>query len=194
MLVGIVNVRYVFLLSLLIILLFVLLCGCSFETNNQHISKTVSEIRIPSAIKGAALPTGATLVASVYMDGNTTATATKSLTLPVTSNVEVTLTNISVGNHTFTIVFEYTNDPDPNFAGTFELARATSGTVSIVQGQNPDLVFQDTDFDTSSDSDGDGVSNVAELDQNMRTNPSDSTCVLGKSILQNTAQKGCTLG
>jgi hypothetical protein len=185
------NLNY----AILLFIVSIIFGGCSREENaeeQQSANKTVSEIAIPSAIKSAALPNNATLIANVYIDyvdSNSTPAATQELTLPVTGNVEFTLEGISLGDHTFTIIFEYTNDPNPAFAGTFELARATSDVVTIVAGSNPSLTFSDTDYDTSADDDNDGLTNLTELDESMRTNPGNSECVLDSSLLDL-----CTLG
>jgi len=174
------------------------LSACSQSDSNefgQTPNKTVSQITIPSVIRVAALPAGATLIAEVYIDyvdSTSAPRATRSLTLPVSGNVSFTLSSIPVGSHTFTIIFKYTGDPD--FTGTFELARATSDPINIASGSNPEFTF--ANLDASADDDNDGVSNLIELDadQPPRSNPADSTCILDKSILQNDSGQGCTLG
>jgi hypothetical protein len=129
-----------------------------------------------------------------YVDSSSVPRATQNLTLPVSGNVSFDLSGIPVGSHTFTIIFKYTDDPE--FAGTFELARATSDPINIGSGSNPGFVFSDAGYDTGADDDNDGVSNLVELDadQPPRSDPNDSTCILDKSILQNDSGQGCTLG
>jgi hypothetical protein len=155
--------------------------GCSGDDKNeQGVSKTAGEISIPSAIRGAALPSGATLIAEVYIDyvdDSSIPAETQNLTLPVTENVQFTLSGISLGDHRFTVIFKYTNDPE--FPGTFELARGASEVVPIVDGTNPGITLDDAAYDTSADDDNDTVPNLTELD--MRSNPGDDVCVIGVS-------------
>lgn len=177
-------VRFIIILLILPFLFY----GCSAEDNNEgDVSKTGGEISIPSAIRGAALPAGATLIAKVYIDyvdDSSTPVDTQNLTLPVTDNVEFTLSGISLGDHRFTVIFEYTDDPE--FSGTFELARGVSDVVTIVAGSNPGITLDDAAYDTSADDDNDTVPNITELD--MRSNPGDDVCVIGVSKIGN-----CTL-
>jgi len=155
-------------------------------------SKTKGEFSVPTSIRVAALPAGATLVAKIYVDfvdENSVPLATKNLVFPVTGNIQFELAGITLGDHTFTVIFEYTDDPDPGFAGTFELARISSAVVNVVTGANTGISFSELDYDTSADADSDGVSNLEELSGSVRTNPNDSTCILDGSVLGS-----CVLG
>lgn len=190
------RVNYICLMAVIILWL----SACSQSDSPEHKqtpNKGVSQIAIPSVIRIAALPAGATLVAEVYVDyasSSSVPRATQNFTLPVSGNVSFSLSGIPIGSHTFTVIFKYTGDPD--FAGTFELARATSDPINIGSGSNPEFAFSNSDYDTSADDDNDGISNLVELDADNppRSNPGDSTCVLDKSILQNDSGQGCTLG
>lgn len=171
-------------LKILLVVLFLSIgCTSNNEEGQQDTVKSSAEFVIPSAINAAALPNGATLIAEIYRDYaglSSVPSDTQNLTLPVTGNVQFSLTGIPVGDHTFTIIFKYTDDP--LFTGTYELARATSGTVNIVKGNNPTFVFS-APYDTSADDDSDGVSNLTELD--ARSNPGDAVCVFGVSMIGN---------
>jgi len=155
-------------------------------------SKTKGGVSLPSSIRAAVLPAGATLVAKIYVDfvdENSVPLATKSFVFPVTGNIQFELAGIVLGDHTFTVIFEYTDDPEPGFAGTFELARISSAVVNVVAGANPNILFAESDYNTTADADSDGVSNLEELSGSVRTSPSDPRCVLDSSVLGS-----CVLG
>ena len=166
------------------------LAGCgngNGPDQNKSPVKTTSAIAIPDKIKAAALPSGGTLSASIFMDGSATAAATQ--------NVDVTAADVSfsldvaAGDHTFTIVFTY---DDATFSGgPFELARATSSTVSVTAGASQDVTFPAY---TYKDSDSDGRYDIYELDDAVRTDPTDPTCIVDKSVIGDTSANGCTLG
>lgn len=158
--------------------------GCTRDDNtaDEQVVKSGTGFAIPAAIKAATLPTDGTLTAKIYIDSNSTAAATQ--TVDVTA-AEVTFTlKVAPGDHTFTIVFEY-DDPVFN-ERTWELATATSDVVTVATGKETSVSFPAYIY---ADFDEDGLTNLAELDESMRTDPNNTACVLDSSVLD-----GCTLG
>lgn len=173
-----------------IFLLLLLQVGCVQNDSNGRgkPNTSTSGIAIPYAIVQAALPATGTLRALLYMDGGSTPIA-------YNMNVDTTATNVVLtadvgpGEHTFTIKFDYT---DPTYSGPWDLATATR-TLTIVQDVSNPLNFTAADYNYPDD-DMDGLSNLAELDASLGTDPSDPTCLLDKSVIGDPSQDGCTLG
>jgi hypothetical protein len=157
--------------------------GCSNNSSNSNNdtgnTKTSAGIAIPSVIKATALPNAGTLAAEIFVDGK----AGPKKTVDV-SATEVTFTlTVSAGSHNFTLVFYY-DDPVFN-SQTWELARATSSTVNVTGGSTTKVTFPAYSYQ---DYDGDGVSNLLELDSSTRTDPGIGTCIL------DSAKLSCQLG
>ena len=166
------------------------LAGCNNGNNeNQNTTpeKTTSKFMIPYMITIAALPNSGTLSASIFMDGSSTATATKNIAVTA-SSVSFNL-DVATGDHTVTIVLNYA---DSALAGSpFELARATSSSISVTAGSSQNVSFPAY---TYNDTDHDGVPDITELSTTVGTDPGDSTCILDKSVIGDTTADGCTLG
>jgi hypothetical protein len=146
-------------------------------------SPTTGTVTITSSSEGAGLPDTGTYVVSVYIDGSATAAATKTIDTSVSSvslNVDV-----AAGTHSFIVIFEYT---DQLFGGPYQLALSNAKSDDVVAGATHTVSYISSDY-SYQDFDGDGLTNLAELDNSIRTDPGDPRCVLDKSILA-----GCTLG
>ena len=164
-------------------------CGSDNASNeNGGENKNSGVIAIPSAIKEAALPGTGTLTAKIFIGSNITASASKTVAV---TDTEVSFTlKLNPGDYTFTIVFEY-DDPVFN-TQTWELARATSASVTVNTGTSTPVTFPAYAY---ADDDSDGITNLAELDESARTDPNDPTCLLDDAaILGGPSQSGCSLG
>lgn len=165
----------------------VLPIGCTQnDSSKEHKTSTDTGILLPQSIVTAALPAAGTLTAQLFMDGSLK--AENSNVDKNAASITFTLSEIEAGDHTFTIKFAYTH---PVFNGPWELATA-SKSITVVQDATNTL-----DFDTPyiyPDSDNDGVTNLAELDESVGTDPGSSTCVFDKSIIGVVNTAGCTLG
>lgn len=160
------------------------LSGCgsqnqAVDTGSSGQDDNVS-FQMPEAIFGNKLDQGAgTLTATISVEGGSATPMTIS-----GETASVTLDNIPTGLTTFTILFSYDLDP----YGPLDVARAEK-TFTVMEGSNS-LSFEVSDYDTASfDADGDGISNILELDENSNTSPVLSLCVLGTAELGN-----CELG
>lgn len=101
------------------------------------------------------------------------------------STASATCSKVPEGPRTFTITFTYDLDP----YGPLTIASA-SKQINVVKDRNNPLNFVTGDFDTASfDEDGDGISNILELDESSTSNPLLAPCVLGTSLLDD-----CELG
>lgn len=79
--------------------------------------------------------------------------------------------------HNVGVEFEFTL---PNSGGSFLIASATKTGVSATS-EGTDVAFSSNDFDTSMDNDGDGVSNLDEIEAG--NNPGNPSCVFGTSLI-----------
>ena len=96
----------------------------------------------------------------------------------------ITLANLDLGSTDFTIDVFY----DDGSSGNLQVASGTK-TISVAEGSNA-LDFVTADFDTASfDADGDGISNIVELDEASISSPVVSLCILDTAKLDN-----CELG
>jgi hypothetical protein len=160
-------------LRLCLLAIVLLLTACSGDNAHEQqndVVKSDTRVALPAAIRGASLPTtGGVLRARILVNGSEEDTKIMNVT-----DTDVTfILTLSPGNYTFTVVFEY-DDPEFDAQTWWELARATtSEPVTVEAGssiQVPLPVYTKADFD------GDGVDNVTELDESVRTNP--NSCVL----------------
>ena len=157
-------------------------CGSSDEpTANSTIEGDNVAFKIPDSLLGSRLDqTAGTLSASISVNGG----ADQAMTISGTT-ASVTLSSIPVGATTFIIKFFYDNGS----AGPLQVAQATK-TLTVAGGSNA-LNFAAADFTASFasfDRDGDGISNIDELDENSTSNPLVSSCILGTAALD------CQLG
>ena len=172
--------------SLLLLLVALTLAGCGNQnetsTNSSPQVDNVS-FRIPDAIASKLDRVGGTLTAVLTVNGvdrppititGDTATFTLSGTAGETLNLSIT--------------FTYFLPPFP----TLVVAASTTKSIVVSAGANT-VNFVTADYDTASfDEDGDGLSNIVELDNESTTNPivADAvTCVLGTSLIGS-----CVLG
>jgi hypothetical protein len=137
---------------------------------------------------GIGLPDTGTLTINVYVDGNTSAAASKTInTTDASANISV---SVASGSHIFRVAFEYA---DPVFGGPYRLSDADSATINVTKGSSQSVTFDSSVF-TYEDLDSDGITNLSELELSVRTDPADPTCVLDKSVIAGASAIGCTLG
>ena len=158
-------------------------CGSSDEpTANSTIEGDNVAFKIPDSLLGSRLDqTAGTLSATISVNGG----ADQAMTISGTT-ASVTLSSVPVGATTFIIKFFYDNG---STGGPLQVAQATK-TLTVAGGSNA-LNFAAADFTASFasfDSDGDGISNIDELDENSTSNPVVSLCIL------DTAALDCELG
>ena len=154
-------------------------CGSQNETtgSSPQQGENVS-IQIPDAA-GKLDQIAGTLTATISVNGG----APQAMTISGTS-ASVTLDSIPTGTTTFTIVFSY----ELASFGALVVASATR-TLDVLAGSNT-LSFAAADYDTASfDEDGDGISNIVELDEASISSPVVSLCILDTAKLDN-----CELG
>ncbi len=151
-------------------------CGNQDETAADSQQSSTLSFKISDSLLGSKLDqTAGTLTVRIQVGSGAFQTMTISgdgLT------ASLTLDNIPVGATDFTIEITYELVP----FGPLVVALGTK-TITVVEGGNT-LSFATTDFDTASfDEDGDGVSNLVELDENSTTSPVVAICVLDASLL-----------
>jgi len=155
-----------------------LLSACSDSADNKA-TEHVSAFKIPAVVQAITPPAGSSLQAFISVDGS----SRQAMTIDNTAGTaNITIDGLSLASHTFVIDFELVFDSDPS--NPVSLARATL-TQSINAGNNT-LTVVDSDFDTSFDDDNDGITNVVEVDTSTgggSTNPSNSDCVIGSSLI-----------
>jgi hypothetical protein len=147
----------------------------------QNDQQNTEGIELPAGVNVSALPTNGALHAYAVVDGGDRQELSIDL---VSQTVNGTLTGIAPGNHGFTIevVFRYDNNTE------VMLARANLN-MDVGSGSNS-LTLEASSYTTSFDEDGDGVDNLAELNEGTDpTNPADQECVIGSSAIG-----GCVLG
>jgi len=159
-------------------------CGSQNKTSTVSSSQTnnVSFI-IPDSILASKLDQTAGTLAATVSVSTLNGGAPQDMIVSAT-NATATLSAIPLGDATFTIVFIYDLPP----FGPLVVASA-SKSITVVAGDNP-ISFATTDYDTASfDEDGDGLSNLVELDETSTSSPIVALCKLG------TAELGsCELG
>lgn len=170
--------------QLLVVLLVAFISnGCSSQSDASGDSLLEDDnvlFAIPESIMGARLDqTAGNLTATISVNGDSPVSMTISDTM-----VMSTLNNIPAGQTTLTIVFTYDRDP----FGPLVVASATK-SILVTEGTNS-INFANEDYDTASfDADGDGISNLLELDESSVTSPLVSLCIMEAAVLDD-----CELG
>ncbi len=155
-------------------------CGSSNEVNQGSEELSVA---LPDALLGSRV-NRSNLSASISYG-----TTTQAMAIDEANNqATTTLTGVPVGTTTFTITFSY------DFGGTLLTLAQASQTIDVTEGSGNTLSFAAGDFDTSFDEDGDGISNIVELDENLNSNPRENTCVIGNDSTDSTTLDNCVLG
>jgi len=150
------NFRWIAIRAALALLMIFLLQACG--NNHSTEQKNVSVTQIPTAVQKLILPNG-TLTAWVTVDGGSRTQMTIDSTAGTAS---ATISGLTLATHTVLIEYEFTDT-----YGTILVASA-SKPVDLSSGSGS-LNFSDADYNTSYDSDGDGITNVVEL--GAGTNP-----------------------
>ena len=138
-------------------------CGPQDSQSNARPGDSNVSVAMPESIVPSALPAGGTLSATVS-SSCVAGGAPQALTNDGSGNFTGTITGVATGNCTFTIVFLF---QDPDF-GQIELVTA-SRTINVGGGTNT-LGFGQSDY-VETDTDGDGVPNLDELDDTNRSDP-----------------------
>jgi hypothetical protein len=164
------------------------LAGCSSGTDSADASQQDDNVsfQIPDSLLGNKVDRN-NLSATISVNGGTP----QAMAIDDGSDsATVSLSNIPTGDTTFVITFTY------DFGGTpLTVAEATKN-FTVAEGAN-NINFIAADYDTSFDEDGDGISNIAELDETSTSDPTVETCRIGtdvtdSSILNDPAE--CELG
>jgi len=155
-----------------------LLTACG-DANEGKTSNNVSAFKIPAVVQAISPPSGSSLQAFISVDGG----ARQAMVIDNTAGTaNITIDGLSLASHSFVIDFELVFDNDPS--NPITLARATLNQ-NISAGDNT-LSVVDGDFDTNFDDDNDGITNVVEVDSSAgggSTNPNNSDCVIGSSLI-----------
>ena len=152
-------------ISLFLLLATLTLTACNNQNDSTSDSDNVS-INIPYVVSNLDLAAG-TLTATIAVNGGTPQNLTVSAT-----DATATLSNLSLGSTNFTIVFRY----ELGSYGPLGVATATKNQ-NVTAGSNT-LTFANAEYDTDFfDEDGDGISNIIELDEFSTTTP--ISCRLG---------------
>ncbi len=146
-----------------VVVLGVAACGRQDSQSNADPSEPNVSVTLPDSIVPDALPAGGTLSATVS-SSCVAGGAPQALINDGSGNFTGTLSGVAVGNCTFTIVFMF---QDPDF-GAVELVTA-SQTINVGAGST-NLEFGQGDY-AETDTDGDGVPNLDELDDANRSDP-----------------------
>ena len=173
---GLMSLNLINTRSLWLLIAMFTLTACGSHNEAPDVSSLGDNVsfKIPDSILASRLDqTAGTLSATISVNGGTPQAMTLSAT-----NASVTLSSIPVGDTSFTIVFTYELPPN----GPLVVASATK-SMTIVEGSNS-INFAASDFDTASfDADGDGLSNLQELDETSTTSPLVALCNLGTAVL-----------
>ncbi len=159
---------------IILIMFFVVLTACIEQDRNVNTVPSGSEsgeasgMQIPSALQARPLPTPSALRADLYVDNEADPR-------PMTINgtqVELTVSGLSIGQHSFIIEFKYYSD---TYGTEVIVSRSNEKTIQINQGDN-NLGFTDSDYDISMDDDEDLVTNLDESfdNSNPRIGDTDS--------------------
>ena len=145
---------------LLSLLLFITISACSdHSTSITTQSNSGFGIPLPQAI-ATVLPGNGKLFAYLRVDGG----GPQPMTI-IGDSASITLNGLSLGQHNFTIEYEFALADQPN---TPLMLASANKPMNIVAGQNT-LDFSDILYKTDYDYDKDGISNLTELANN--TNP-----------------------
>jgi|GEM_PF-4664462 len=146
--------------------------ACS-SGDNSTAGTTKAVTQMPQA--ALTVPVSSNLSAVVIVDGNSAAPIAMTLDTGA-GTASVDITGLSKASHSIQIVYRY-NDGDT----TYSLAQSSVHNVDLSGGSST-LNVPASDYDIASfDDDSDGLSNALEL--SLGTNPGDSGCVLGISLV-----------
>ena len=138
-------------------------CGQQDSQSNANDGDSNISVAMPESIVPAQLPAGGVLSATIS-SSCVAGGAPQALTNDGSGNFSGTLTGVATGNCTFNLVFMF---QDPDF-GSIQLVTA-SQTINVGSGSNL-LNFGQNDY-VETDTDGDGVPNLDEIDDTNRSDP-----------------------
>ncbi len=146
-----------------------LIAACSNDTINGNNGDS-SGIAIPVAISALAIPSDTTsFTASLFLDGDTSPLATTDIATDGSQNtVNFTDLSVPVGTHILTLEFVLTTEA----YDALVLASVAHEPIEVSAGTSYALSFDITDYDYP-DQDGDGASNLTEL--NYGSDPTDQS-------------------
>ena len=153
------------------------LAGCGNQDDATNLSLNISD-----TVLAAVEPTF--LLADITVTNVGTGSSSTQAMIISGTTASLALNNLSTGLTSFTIVFSY----DDGSIGPLPLVLAThTQNLDVAEGVNPPLNFLISDFDTSFDEDGDGLTNVIELQTGSLTDPlvadNLTACILGTSLI-----------
>ncbi len=153
-------------------------CGSQNETSTISSSQDSNvSLKIPDSILASKLDQSAGTLTATISVSTLNGGVPQAMTVSAT-DATATLSSIPLGDATITIVFTYDLPP----FGPLVVASATRN-LTVVAGDNP-ISFVATDYDSESfDEDGDGLSNLAELDDASTSSPIVALCKLGAAVL-----------
>jgi hypothetical protein len=163
--------------SLFLLLATLTLTACGNQNDSKSDSDNVS-IKIPDVVNKLDQTAG-TLRATISCPSGDQPMNIDT----VNETASATCNSVPTGNTSFTVVFTY----ELGSFGPLDVATATK-MINVTTGNNP-LNFVNGDFDTASfDEDGDGISNILELDEFSITSP--VSCTLGVAASLGTCELG----
>jgi hypothetical protein len=179
---GITLADIKFYLALLLTVLALTLSGCSQSSNRDAGSVSNDTLSAPLPIALRALALDKTNLVVEVVDGSGAPQACTNLSVDQVNGTYSCTVTLSGGSHTLSLIFSVI---DPTY-GTVQVATTSGVVVDVVPGQTTPADFTLATL-TLDDNDGDGISNLDELDAG--TNPNSSECTLDYSHIGS-----CTLG
>jgi hypothetical protein len=134
------------------------------DSANEEKSKT-SSVSLPEAIRAAQLPDSGDVRAFLTIDEDGTSPQIRLEMSRVGDRFEYVASNLSLEEHSFKIEFEFIFNDNT----VVQLANSTVKRVPITSGTNPPIEFTGSEY-AYVDSDGDGFSNLQELENGTEIN------------------------
>jgi uncharacterized lipoprotein NlpE involved in copper resistance len=169
-------------LALMTIVLALTLSGCNENSNQDEVTASSDTLSapLPNALNTLVIDE-TNLVVEVSVDGGVPQACTN-LTVNQGNETFSCHITLSAGAHTLILFYSVI---DATY-GTVQVATTSGINVDVIPGQTTPADLS-TAMLTYDDFDGDGISNLDELDAG--TNPGDDECILNHSLIHS-----CTLG
>jgi len=162
-------------LTLLLILLVLVLSACSQKSNQGTVSNEALSAPLPEALLKATVVFDATnLLVELQVDGGEPQACTD-LGVDQANGTFSCSTTLPVGAHALVLIYSVI---DPTF-GTVQVTTTSAINVNIVAGQSTPADFSSATLNNL-DSDGDGISNLDELD--VGSDPGASSYSVGGTV------------